>query len=77
MIYAIAQNKVVLEIANHFISFLVYDCFDHKTLLTIDCRLINHLHLHDQSTVPDLILSYGIDYQPDILLVMASPLYTW
>ena len=31
MIDAIAQNKVVLEITDHFISFLCCDCFDHKT----------------------------------------------
>ena len=30
MICAMAQNKVVLEITDHFRSVLRYDCFDHK-----------------------------------------------
>ena len=39
IIYAIAQKKVVLEITDHFISFLLYDCFVHKTSLVADVDL--------------------------------------
>ena len=76
VIYAIAQNKVVLEITDHFIiSFVIRlfwsQNFKHRTyggwglrLLIVDQSIINILY--DQSTVPDLILSYGIGHQPFI-----------
>ena len=49
MIYAIAQDKVVPEITDHFISVLRYDCCDYKALKTalmadeaVDCRSMDH-----------------------------------